>query len=158
MFPEDKAQALKETVRVLKPGGVLVATYWVDVQFLKLLSEVMTAVIGSTPPPPPANPMSLAESGLFDQLAIDAGFNRCVTEYDAYPFNLGRDTDFQYKLTTMLVKDKLDELDAHAVARQALFEKLPKYSYMGDNGDVMLGPNRFAMALAYKVGNPHLGK
>ena len=80
MFPEDKAQALKDGARA-EAGGVLIATYWVDVQFLKLLSEVMTAVIGSTPPPPPANPMSLAESGLSTN-SPSMRVNRCVTEYD----------------------------------------------------------------------------
>lgn len=154
MFPADKELALKETLRILKPGGCLIATYWVDVKFLKLLGAIMTAVLGGPPPPPPANPLSLAEPGLFDGLAVSAGFDRVTTTYDAYPFNVGQEPDFQYKISTMLVKEKLDELNGHEVARKTLFEKMDDFAYTAENGDKMLGPNKYAMAVLYKKGAP----
>lgn len=150
MFPEDKALALQETHRVLKPGGTLIATYWLEMQMLPLLSEVMTAVLGQTPPPPPQNPLSLKEPGLFESMLATAGFNPPTITESSYPFDLGKDADFQYKIGTMLVKPRLDELDAHAMAREVMFKRLPAFSTKQEDGSVMLGPNRFAMAVAVK--------
>jgi len=153
MFPEDKLKALQETRRVLKPGGTLIATYWLDVQFMKLVGGIMEAVLGAKPPPPPANPMSLAPPGLFDALLKDAGFTAPVTTTSEYPFNLGIDEEFQYKLATLLIKPKLDELDAHAVAREALLKKILELSYKEPGSDdLMVGPNVFALAIAKTPG------
>lgn len=149
MFPDDKLKSLQETRRVLKPGGTLIATYWLDVQFMKLVGGIMEAVLGAKPPPPPANPMSLAPPGLFDGLLKEAGFATPETTTSSYPFNFGTDEDFQYKLTTLLIKQRLDELDAHAVAREALFKKLPEVSYKeAGSEDLMIGPNTYALAVA----------
>ena len=74
MFPTDKSAALAETFRVLRPGGLLVATTWDRMDMLKISRDIMTAVLGEAPPPPPLNPMSLSEEGLFEGLVKDAGF------------------------------------------------------------------------------------
>lgn len=50
----------------------------------------------------------------------------------------------------MLVKPKLDELDGHAVAREVMFKRLPDFSSKDSDGSILLGPNRFAMAVAVK--------
>ena len=81
-----------------KPGGKLIATYWLEMQMLPLLGEVMTAVLGQTPPPPPQNPLSLKEPGLFEDMLVTAGFETPPVMESSYPFNIGTDPDFQYKL------------------------------------------------------------
>ena len=150
MFPEDKAKALSETLRVLKPGGCLVATYWVNVRYMQFAGKIMETVLGEKPPPPPINPMSLAEPGLFDGLLSDAGFKVIEYEEDEYPFVFpGDDDDHMYKLGTLTMKAKLDEMDAHEVARKAFFEHLPDYSSTTPEG-VLIGPNRFAHVVAQK--------
>ena len=74
MFPADKDKALEESYRVLKPGGSLVATTWDRVDMVAITGDIMEAVLGERPPPPPLNPMSLSEPGLFEGMVTKAGF------------------------------------------------------------------------------------
>ena len=61
MFPTEKETALAETLRVLKPGGTLVATTW-DIPIRCPARDVLTDILqGKEPPTPDLNPMSLAE-------------------------------------------------------------------------------------------------
>eukprot|EP00798_Chlamydomonas_sp_ICE-L_P028616 gene28616-31786_t len=85
MFPADKVKALKETLRVLKPGGVMI----------------------------------------------------------------GEDKDFQFNMTTMLVKDKLKELGKVEEARAAYLANIPKYSVI-ENGVMMLPNNTFKLTVCSK--------
>ena len=109
MFPQDKKKALRETLRVLKPGGVLVATTWDRVDILKISKDVMAEVLGYEPPPPPLNPMSLSEPGLFSSMLQDAGFVDMEESVSTYPFDFGSDKCFQFKVGTLLLRDKIDE-------------------------------------------------
>jgi SAM-dependent methyltransferase len=149
MFPEDKAKALEETRRVLKPGGMLVATIWTDLTMLKISRDVMAQVLGTEPPPPPLNPMSLAEEGLFDTLLKDAGFTVRGSVASTYPFNFSSDPELQYKIGTILLREKLDELDAHDVARRAFFGCIPRHSRVVD-GEILVEANTFVMTTAEK--------
>eukprot|EP00930_Biecheleria_cincta_P044928 TRINITY_DN30957_c0_g1_i2.p1 TRINITY_DN30957_c0_g1~~TRINITY_DN30957_c0_g1_i2.p1 ORF type:complete len:273 (+),score=44.60 TRINITY_DN30957_c0_g1_i2:48-866(+) len=108
MFPVDKPKALKETYRVLKPGGLLVATTWDRTDILKISRDVMEAVLGAPPPTPPVNPMSLSEPGLFQKLVMDAGFTDVEQGTSTYPFDFGTEKGFQLKVGTILLKEKID--------------------------------------------------
>jgi len=120
MFPEDKALALRECFRVLRPGGTLIATTWDKTNMINVVKDVMTAVLGKEPPPPPINPLALSEPGLFEGMLTDAGFTDVSTTTSTYPFDFGKDPAFQFKIGTLMVKDKLVELGAEAVAEVAL--------------------------------------
>lgn len=153
MFPEDKVKALSETYRILKPGGKLVATYWINLDFLKVAGDMMLAVTGIESPPPPQNPMSLSEPNLFSSIAQSGGFNIDTLEYveSVYPFHLGTDKDFQYKVSTLLIKHKLDELNCHEQAKELFDAVAQKYCVQDDTtGELIILNNVFAMATLTK--------
>lgn len=150
MFPEDKQKALDETIRVLKPGGVLVATTWDRVDMVSLAGDIMTAVLGKKPPPPPINPMSLAEPGLFEGMLEKAGFSGLEVTTSTYPFNFGSEKDFQVKIGTILLRDKLKEMDAIETGEKAFWDNVGKYTTTDANGDMLLPENTFKMVVARK--------
>ena len=151
MFPEDKVEALRETRRVLKAGGTLVATTWDRVDILSISRDVMTAVLGKPPPPPPMNPMSLSEPGLFKSLLVEAGFDEGEIKQttSTYPFDLGDDKKFQFKVGTILLKDSIEELDAWEVAEEAFWKNIGKYARM-EGGSMTLPDNTFRMTVVTK--------
>ena len=100
MFPTEKETALAETLRVLKPGGTLVATTWDILYMMPLARDVMTDVLGKEPPTPDLNPMSLAEEGLFRSLVEGAGFVSVEQSTSTYPFDLGTDKYMQFRCGT----------------------------------------------------------
>ena len=114
MFPADKARALSELYRVLKPGGTLVATYWKELDVVELGRAVMGAVMGTSPPPLPAhaNPLALREDGALDALATAAGFRVTSSVTSDYPFDMGTDEETQFKMSTLLFKAQLATLEA----------------------------------------------
>lgn len=150
MFPEDKARSLSETHRILKKGGAMIATTWDNVDMLPLMKDIMTDVLGFVPPPPPLNPMSLAEPGLFEGLVEDAGFSNITVSRSKYPFDLGDDPEFQYKVATLLVKDKITELDAHDKAKKAFTTHKDKYGTLTADGTLLLTENTFKLTIATK--------
>lgn len=150
MFPADKTRALSETLRVLKPGGHLVATTWDRLPMLLLLKDVMTDVLGAAPPPPPINPMALAEPGLFESMVTQAGFVDLQVSHSTYCFNFGAERRLQSRLGLLLVKDKLQELGAWDRGEQAFWRHVPKYSRQEADGRLVLPDATFKLTVAAK--------
>lgn len=155
MFPTDKAAALAETHRVLKPGGTVVATTWDRVDILKIARDVMKEVLGFDPPPPPLNPMSLSEDGLFHKLVDEAGFVEIEQSTSTYPFNFGSDKEFQFTVATILLRDKINEIaekdnEAWNRAEKAFWENIDKYTAIESNGDMVMPQNTFRLTIAKK--------
>jgi ubiquinone/menaquinone biosynthesis C-methylase UbiE len=152
MFPGDKEKALAETYRVLKPGGLLVATTWDRVDILAISKDIMTGVLGQTPPAPDLNPMSLAEEGLFHGMVTKAGFKEVEQSTSTYPFDFGEDKSFQFTVSTILLKDKIDEFgeEGWKKAKIAYEENIAKYTHLEANGTMIMPQNTFRMTLAKK--------
>lgn len=153
MFPPDKHKALSETYRILKPGGTLIATYWANVDTVHIVYDILRAVLNTAHPPElTVNPMSLSTPNLFDTLLIGAGFSNPIESVKSqYPFDLGTDETYQYKLSVMLIKDKLNELNAHDIAYDAFKDSIQKYAVTDpDTGAKVLHNNVFVMASVTK--------
>jgi len=151
MFPSDKMLALQETLRVLKPGGILVATTWDQVDMIPLSMDIMTEVLGKKPDPLPLDPMALAEPGLFSGMVSEAGFVGITQETSTYPFDFGSG-DFPFKVATILLRMQLNELgdDAWKKAETAYLAKKDKYIETRDDGVVILPNNTFRLTVARK--------
>lgn len=110
MFAPELPRALSEVHRVLRPGGYLVTTVWRTMPMMSLVGEVMAAVLGHAPPPPPINPMSLSEDIALDGPLAAAGLQLVAEESGSISFDLGTDPDRQWRLGTITVLPKLQEL------------------------------------------------
>lgn len=150
MFPEDKQKAVEETFRVLKPGGTLVATTWDRTDILAISKDIMTAVLGKEPPPPAINPMSLAEPELFEAMLTKAGFKDLDVSTSTYPFNFTADKSLQVKIGTILLRDKLSELNAMEIAEKAFWENVHKYTTTDKEGNMIMPVNTFKLTVAKK--------
>lgn len=159
MFPNDKVKCLSEVHRILKPGGALVATYWLDLVQMKVCKEIIAALNNTQvhhliPLQSHAiNPLSLSEPGLFDSLAVQAGFNanRIDSVDSSYPFDFGSHADSQYKMVTLPIKSQIDALDGQQVARQVYDDIISEYAVLDSSTNSLILPNNiFIMATLIK--------
>ncbi|KAG1665490.1 hypothetical protein FOA52_009750 [Chlamydomonas sp. UWO 241] len=153
--PEHRLKTFTETFRVLKPGGTLVATYWVQLEFTELVRATMTAALGATPPPPDINPLSLREPGLVEGLMHKEGFVDARYSESTYPMELMGDADHVFNLGTLTVRDKLRALqasgkgDAVDAGRAAFWGEVDRRG-LRVHGGVRVNGNTFRMLAATK--------
>lgn len=151
MYPDNLPLALTQTHEVLKPGGTLVAATWDSYIPLFLLRDIMRDVLGTEPSPPPVNPHALAKVGCFEMLLESAQFVDLEMVQSTYPFDFGNDEEGQLRLTTMLVSEQLDELDAWDAARESFRTHADKYSRIDGSGCRIFDENTFKMTVAKKA-------
>lgn len=150
MFPPDIPKAVQESYRVLKPGGRLVATTWNRIKMMDKNRSIMEKILGTAPPPPPINPLSLFEPGLFESMLTEAGYINLETSVYEYPFDFTKDPEFQFKATTLPIKETLDELDAWDKAKEAYDAVKMDHGEYNDHGHWILPGNEYKLAVATK--------
>lgn len=158
MFPPDQNLALRETHRVLKQcnedgtnAGTLITTTWNDLPLMRFLRDMMEHVTEEQGSPPPVNPMSLSEPGLFQSMVENAGFTNVVISEHAYTFNFGSDDTLAFKQATMPLLSTLDDMDSGWDKAREYFdaEKLAFGEYDSD-GNYVVKNNRYQLLIAKK--------
>jgi SAM-dependent methyltransferase len=150
MFPDDKAKAIEETFRVLKPGGVLVATVWTKLPLMVLPTIVLEGVLGYAPPPPPINPMTLSDPGLFESMLTDASFVDLQVSESTYDFHVGSDKETTFKICVMTIATKLDEVNGWEKAKEIYERRHLEVGEYDSCGRFLVKDNTFKMVLAKK--------
>ena len=161
MFTEDLPGSLEEINGVLCEGGILVGTVWEDFFLLPLIRDTMTAVLGSAPPPPPINPLSLKDVDLVDGALADAGFTTFGrhNETATIDINLGPyKSDDTIKCTLIPVTPSLAELqekgehgdDVFGTAMEAMKTAIVEHGMISPEGDVVLTTSTYRYFVARK--------
>lgn len=150
MFPPNINKAVQEAHRVLKPGGQLIATTWNRMMIMEKVRAIMQTVLdGQIPPPPPINPLSLAEPGLFESIVKEAGFGHFHVTTHEYPFDLSNDPEVQFQAVFLSVRDKIAEMDAWDKVEEVYKQVKHNFGY-NDNGHLILTGNEYKLTVATK--------
>ncbi|CAD7922398.1 unnamed protein product [Amoebophrya sp. A25] len=155
MFCPELEKAVEQTYKALKPGGLLVSTHWVKMPYMMLCKAVMTAVMtakGLEPPtaPPSINPMSLSQGQLMPMLEKQ-GFVDLQVEENEYSFTLGQDREEQYGMATIPIRDKVEKLEAHDLAKEKFPECAEQFTTTDESGDMIMGGMVYALVTCKKA-------
>lgn len=108
--------------------------------------------------------LALSGEGEFEGLLVGAGFDHpgaVVTTFGTYPFDLGRQTDHQFDMGTLLIREELEKLGAFHpessgggghwknLAEEAFWINIGKYTDIVD-GSMMLRDNTFKLTTSTK--------
>lgn len=136
--------------RVLKPGGLLLVSYWSDSHFVSLAQKLLEVVAGHVGPPP-INPMACAQPGLVDEM-LETRFRVVSTETGSYDFTYAADEAFDVMsvcarptLTTLAQSDST----VWPRAKAAFDDHCRDRGYVKEDVYV-LGPNEFKLVVAKK--------
>ena len=94
-------------------------------------------------------PLSL----LLTLLSLKIGFKKANIESveSTYPFNMGNDKDYQFKLVTLPIRNKIEEFNAMDLARKIYDENINNHSVLDQNtGNLMVVNNVFVMTTIFK--------
>ena len=161
-FCPDKPLALRETSRVMKSGGLLLANVWEQFDMMTICSGLMQAVTGQEPPtdaaPSPVGPLGLADPALFDNLLQGAGFEFAEGHNTSgiYRTNLGNLSGEQaFKMSAMPICSKLSDFEAdgtHPEAWSIAKAAFPKVceSFVDAEGNVYIGGQYRTIAVRKK--------
>ena len=174
MFPDDKLKCLQEIRRVLKPRGLFINTHWSNLEAMHVVKKILKSIYSKQPNLPkqhnPINPLSLAEPSIYQELCLSAGTYTTIITFtyiiiikkgfkkeniesveSTYPFNMGNDKDYQFKLVTLPIRNKIEEFNAMDLARKIYDENIDNHSVLDQNtGNLMVVNNVFVMTTIIK--------
>jgi SAM-dependent methyltransferase len=160
MFCEDTQKAFDETYRVMKPGGMLVATYWIKLPTMDLVCATMKGSLrGQEPPTPDINPLSLSAPGKVSNFVEKSGFVNPTIQTSDYPFHLGNDRDIIFKTGTIPVLARLldmknsGQVEEYELGVSAFWNEVkahPKVDHDKTEGSVVVNGCTFELLVCYK--------
>lgn len=141
-------------------GGLLVGTVWEEFFILPLLKDTMTKVLGETPPPPPINPLSLADRSLVDDSLAAAGFKTIGrhNETAGITINIGAfENEDTIKTALLPVTPALIELEEKKgagimdIATDAMRDAIVSHGMINTDGDVEIHESTYRYIVAQKA-------
>ena len=155
MFCDDLPAAIRETYRVLKPGGSLIATYWLQLPAIALARAALGAALTAPPPPPNIDPLTLSQPGFFPSMLQKEHFVDITTSASQYPLDSGASPEDAFVVGTLVVRAQLADIpstEAQIRAQNAFWEAWERSEHCNrrEDGVYTIGGNIFEMVLARK--------